>query len=390
MLKSIQLENFKVHRDTKIDLGNLTILCGANGSGKSSVIQSFLLLKQSPRGVFGNYNLNGALCELGKAKDVLYQFSDEDHLRINIESVGSYRDRSNPFRVDLVAEDLERDYLSQYPRPEVVSVRAVESDRPHTIFDPLSTQPIDVIDHLHTYRYFQFLSSRRDFRFTSSDVLVQHYQLSSEDGRGDLTAQFLEKYGKRIKVEPLLRHPKASDEFLINQITAWEQEVSHGVNVKPIQSGNAFDIKYSFNTPSGQTLDFDKRNVGYGLSYSLPVFTAILSAEQGALLLIENPDDHLHPAAAHKMSELICRAAAAGIQIIIETHNDHIINGTLVQVKKENIKPDQIRIWQFERDEDTQAAKAIEVKIHEGGRITYPPSGFFDQIRKDMKAVVGF
>ena len=90
------------------------------------------------------------------------------------------------------------------------------------------------------------------------------------------------------------------------------------------------------------------------------------------------------------MAELICKAAHTGIQIIIETHNDHIINGTLVNVKNGIINPDEIKIWYFDREEETQAAKATEIPIHEGGRISYPPNGFFDQMRKDRKELLGF
>ena len=74
------------------------------------------------------------------------------------------------------------------------------------------------------------------------------------------------------------------------------------------------------------------------------------------MLIIENPEAHLHPHGISKLTELICLAAELGIQIIIETHSDHVINGVLVQCKRfeegnEGISKDNVKIYHFDRDE---------------------------------------
>lgn len=134
----------------------------------------------------------------------------------------------------------------------------------------------------------------------------------------------------------------------------------------------SYEIKYSFNTdasPTGVTQEFTAKNVGFGLSYALPIIVAILSAQKDALLLIENPEAHLHPYGQAKLTELMCLAAQAGIQIIIETHSDHIINGALVACKQEKINKENIGIYQFNRDEEQHCAKATQIEVLEGGRI---------------------
>ncbi len=88
--------------------------------------------------------------------------------------------------------------------------------------------------------------------------------------------------------------------------------------------------------------------------------------------------------------ELICKAAHAGVQIIIETHSDHIINGTLVCCNKNFISNEEIKVYYFDRDEELHATRVLPVNVEKGGRIARPPKGFFDQIDIDMRSIMGF
>ena len=394
MLKSINLENFKVHKNTHIEVGALTILCGANGSGKSSIIQSILLMAQN--GGFMQhfdipFQLNGFLCRLGDAKDVLSLSAEND--KITFEFFASTAVWECLSRIELSAFDLTKDYLKfiNFTVPTIKDVSGYDGNDFYNKRLPFDRK---IVEMWNIGKGFHYLSSRRDFvyeRKDSSFSVDGNFQLSISEGKGELIAQFLYVFGRAIKVPTSLLHESTQeDPFLLSQVSAWQQEFSKGVNVKPVYNGDTYEIKYSFNTALGQTEEFEKRNVGYGLSYSLPVVTALLASPPGSLVIIENPDDHLHPTATHKMSELICKAAAAGIQIIIETHNDHIINGTLVNVKNGIIKPEDIRIYQFERDEETQSAKATQIKVLDGGKIDKQPPGFFEQINKDLEQIMGF
>lgn len=80
----------------------------------------------------------------------------------------------------------------------------------------------------------------------------------------------------------------------------------------------------------------DALNTGFGITYVLSVLVAVLFAPKGSLVLIENPEAHIHPAAQAALMKLISRAAEHGVQIILETHSDHVINGALVALKKES------------------------------------------------------
>jgi predicted ATPase len=84
------------------------------------------------------------------------------------------------------------------------------------------------------------------------------------------------------------------------------------------------------------------------------------------------------------------KAAKAGIQIIIETHSDHIMNGALVAIAQDSECLDLVKAYFFERDEHTHTSVPRKLEILKDGRIKNPPNGFFDQIDIDMRLIMGF
>lgn len=68
-------------------------------------------------------------------------------------------------------------------------------------------------------------------------------------------------------------------------------------------------------------------NVGFGITYALPILVSGLTVPEGGMLLVENPEAHLHAKAQSNMGYFLARMAAAGVRVIIETHSEHIVNG---------------------------------------------------------------
>ena len=107
-------------------------------------------------------------------------------------------------------------------------------------------------------------------------------------------------------------------------------------------------------------------------------------------IVIENPEAHIHPSGQAKLMDLICLAAQNGVQFLIETHSDHIVNGLLVATKRNVISPEQSRIYYFDREEESHATKSHLLAVLADGKIKNAPKGFFDQIDKDMSTLMGF
>ena len=139
---------------------------------------------------------------------------------------------------------------------------------------------------------------------------------------------------------------------------------------------------FSFDQPGDvPTRPYRATNVGFGLSYTLPVILAFLS-EPGTLCLIENPEAHLHPRGQTKLGELAARAASAGVQIFVETHSDHFMDGVRIAVRDGLIKPDDVTFNYFQREGNTATVTCPE--INEDGRLSEWPEGFFDQADENL------
>ena len=107
--------------------------------------------------------------------------------------------------------------------------------------------------------------------------------------------------------------------------------------------------------------------------------TALLTAKEDDLILIENPEAHLHPAGQSKLGELIALVAESGVQLFIETHSDHLMNGIRVAVAKKQLDNHNVSLFNFTGNTNDHSAKIEQPYIDERGRLSHWPDGFFDE-----------
>jgi predicted ATPase len=130
-------------------------------------------------------------------------------------------------------------------------------------------------------------------------------------------------------------------------------------------------------------------HAGFGLTQVLPIVIAALSATSEDILLIENPEVHLHPAGQALMGQFLADVAEAGIQVIVETHSDHVLNGIRRSVKETRLRAEDVTIHFF-RQRSTEATQVISPALDDSGTIDSWPDGFFDQFDKDMNYLIGW
>ena len=200
MITSIHLKHFKSHKNTNIELKNITLLCGENGSGKSSLIQSLLLLRQSfqKNRLDKVLSLNKPLCYIGEGKDALCSFAEEDTIKIEF----GYQETIYQWIFD-AGKGLTSDFI-----PYDKSNSKIYSN------NELSLVPI-------FSNLFQYISAGRLAEYESDDYAIEiERQISLEEGKAELTAHFLDYY-KNKKVITGLLHPVVKDDnSLIAQTTA--------------------------------------------------------------------------------------------------------------------------------------------------------------------------
>lgn len=216
------------------------------------------------------------------------------------------------------------------------------------------------------------------------------------DPEGEDVAEFLYKVGALNVIDkdnPMI-YPSCQDKLrLIDQVNAWLQVVSPGAQVRiekrEVSGSERFIESVAFGR-SGHEHEFKPQNVGFGISYVLPVLVSLLTSVPEDIVIIENPEAHLHPRGQAEMGNLIARAAAYGVQVFVETHSDHVINGIRVAVKKGIVKPEDVNIAFFERKgheiiaEDGAKRKEYyadvrNIKIDNNGSLSEYPEDFMDE-----------
>jgi len=371
MIQSLHLRNFKCFVDQTIEFAPLTLLSGLNGQGKSSVLQALLLLRQSyHQGLLPDTGLalNGDLVNIGTAKDALYENAEEDSIGFDLHWANGSSSQWN-FEYNREADVLN---LTSVPvSPEIFD---------HPLFG-------DDLQYLHAERFGpRVFSEKSDFQ------VRQHRQLGT---RGEYAVDFLATFGRQIKSLKGVLHPKAVSADLFGQTEAWLGEINPGTRLRFVEhpGTDLISLRYALGTEGTEgyvSSDYRATNTGFGLSYTLPVLVATLSAKPGALLLFENPESHLHPRGQTKMGELIARAASCGLQIVVETHSDHILNGICIAVRAGILKPDDVCLHFFElqTDEDIIRSEVISPRIDRNGRIDQWPDGFFDEMDKSLETLL--
>ena len=365
MITEIMLSNLKCFSRQNIPLGMLTLLTGVNGTGKSTVIQSLLLLRQSwlrdllPRGALA---LNGELIEMGMGRDALYEGASQDEIGIGLK----------------FGDDQAEWFFNVSPDLDVLTME----------FDTVPEQT-----YLQSFFRdgFQYLTAERigprgSFP-TSTHAVREQRQLGRS---GEYAAHYLAIFGtEKVQLPALLRNDAASPS-LLNQVEAWLSVVSPGtqLRIQEFANLNLAELRYAFSGGDIASRSYRSTNVGFGLTYSLPILVAVLGAKPGALLIIENPEAHLHPRGQAALGEFLVRAASEGVQVIVETHSDHVLNGVRLAVAKKLIKPELVRTHFFHRRAGEGSRGMVSPQIDPDGRLSDWPHDFFDQWDRSLEELL--
>jgi predicted ATPase len=368
MLENLELYNFKSARDLKLKLAPLTALTGLNGSGKSSTLHALALLKQSihERSDLSNLLLRGELIKLGRSEDVRFENAKDDEIRFvlknneaTVEIVAGTPEGSDALPIVRCSGD-----LAHIARDLSISFQYIQADRitPAVQYAVAGAEDRDA----------GWLGCRGEF--------VVDFLVRNEKARVSTKRLFSKNYSSITKA---LLTQVAPTDGLLDQTSAWLQLFSPGarLRVSSVELSDVTSLRFSY---TGTLVDSGSRNhrpenVGFGLTYCLPIIVACLATPPGGLLLLENPEAHLHPRGQAALGGLLAKCAADGVQIILETHSDHLINGIRIAVKDGEISNDDVAVHFFSRDVESGASTVTSPKLYANGRFSDWPEGFFDE-----------
>lgn len=326
MLRKVKIKNFKCFSDIEFELGSVNLLAGSNGCGKSSFIHTLLLLRQSVEqgNGLGNLYLYGKYIDLGMAKEVLYEDAESNKIIIYIEN-----------------DDME--HLEFAP--------LYEADKYILKLDKSTSAEIQEINKFNIFsRSFEYISAER---ITPKNIFSAISFNDILGKNGENTLSFLEEHGLTIQVAPELCVKDTEQSYLLYQVNEWLNVLFDGfkLNLSTLIEADAVSLRFQEQGENRISAPHRAINVGFGITYVLPIIVALLKVKKDDFVIIENPEAHLHPRAQRIMGELILRAASVGAQIILETHSDHILNGIRLGIRKGVIEnSEQVKTFFFTRE----------------------------------------
>jgi predicted ATPase len=368
VIKNLRIERFKCYRDQSFRFGALTVLAGTNGTGKSTVLQALLLIRLINKSRGMGAELNGPYgLKLGEVLDVLNrEATPEEGIRLTIES--------DPGQSQVI------DFAIAGERCRVLSA-AVSPEK----------------------GLFPFNASDKSFTFLSADRLgpqdaFEAHDLGS-DGinvgwRGEAVAQVLVDTERQEVLPVLVRNMLSGDHAPLNvprQTELWLSDIVRPIqlNAQWVPGTNVITLR--FKEPVFQSEWMRPANTGFGLSSALPIVVAGLHTPKDGMLMVENPETHLHPRGQSKIGEFLARVAASGVQVVVETHSDHVLNGIRRAVAIDKVLPNAEVLVHFFDDELTEAgstrATVRTLELKPNGDISDWPRHFFDQIETDLAAL---
>ena len=198
---------------------------------------------------------------------------------------------------------------------------------------------------------------------------------------GKYSCHWYHKYAP-TKIPKSLRCPYSKSDSFNKQVNAWLNFILPGAEVKvvPIIESSGYSLQFR-TTESGEWIK--PMNVGHGFTYVFPIIVSLMLSKPDDLIIIDSPEAHLHPSAQSNIGKMIAQIAAAGVQIIVETHSDHVLNGVRIAVKNAILAPEQLNLLFF-TNPTSENHGVISPSIDKHGKIDDWRDGFFDQYENDL------
>jgi predicted ATPase len=397
MLTQIKLTNFKrFETETTFPLSQLNLLTGVNGRGKSTLLQSLLLMRQTTdrnetaTAVF----LNGSCLNLGTFEDVrnqnaskeapiIFEYLSPNHL-LRYQLGKNREDETTLVIQEVMTASLKFKKTTRgfqaydFAEKEVTGLVTLFNLAPKLIdsFEESLWSGESVFDKIHYLSTSRLIDGLQSLDFTAA--LAKFPQVGA---KGEFTANILYEKCNHTVAEDLcldVHHALAS------QTNTWLNQILESVPIEVVlrrfQEARLLDILFKTNYGSNEHPN-RPANMGFGYSQALPIIVSGLLAKEGEILIIENPEAHLHPKAQSRLIQFLAQVSNGGTQVFIESHSEHILNGLRLAVLKKIIAPEKLSILYFEAS-DEQLVR--QIPINADGELEEWPEDFFDQEEIDL------
>lgn len=450
MLNSLYVENFKAWKVLNVELGRVTGLFGTNSSGKSSLLQFLLMLKQTKnatdRGVILDFGGHDQLVNLGSFKDVIHAHDDKAlikwRLDWSLQRPISISDTTKK-RTDILATDsqlsinsmvhakaksnlLASDYLEYEFGEYSFSIAPKKPGSTEFELDAKGPKGSDFRFIRNKQRVWALPGPIKTHLFP--DQAKTYYQ--NAEFLGVFEAEYESLMDSIYYLGPLRDYPKREYPWAgtspfdvgpkgqqtiaaILAATARKEQRNHGgrTHYKPFQEmiafwlkelglihefkieeiapgSNLFQARVKRDSKSAQALLTD---VGFGVSQVLPALVLLYYVPEGSTIIMEQPEIHLHPSVQSGLADVIMTVAQArNLQVIVESHSEHLLRRFQRRVAEGGYAAEEIKLYFC----DSKGGKAslLDLDIDLNGEIRNWPEGFFGdemtEIAETRKAIL--
>ena len=422
MFTQLTLTNFKIWREVHLKLKPITLLLGTNSSGKSSLIQSLLLIRQTVKCDDPNIDLNlgnpdnqdsvtlgqfqDILCRqvlniAGVSKHVGIEFRWTPTGQIADSVLFSAKYRNGPagsaeleyLRLGPETEDHEiKEYYTVQRRKQGVYALTLADERRSRgqsadfrpeksfAFSQAALDRLDKdakwikrigIDLLNELNRMIYLGPVR--QLAKRDYLWNGRMPTSIGDDGSKAVDALIASGVAAKKARVAKKAAPREAQLIFETGQWlnKMDLADELDVKQIGKSSRYALMVK---RYGETSNL--KDVGVGVSQVLPVIVAALFAKPGHIVIVEEAESHLHPLAQRVLAELFASVSKTrNVQFIIETHSEHLFRRMQTLIAKQDIQPEDCGMYFVERED--KRATLRELKTNEYGALTNWPDKFF-------------
>ena len=380
MIKELQIQNFKCFQQSRpFEFSKLNLLTGINGRGKSSLLQTFLVLSQS---AWRNTDLkklviNDELLNLGNFDDIKNSETPRgENIHFNFKFDSPFIDEAKIQYAENPDEALQA---------ECVKIE-IKSQGKQVIIEPKKKQSNEIVlTFAELIKKIHFVSADRlgPVKYVDKTNLPEFVHVGP---RGEHTINILANSINFDNVNDILY--KGNDaKSVIQQTIEWLAYILEGAKIDIKGRDKESSVLYMLLNNKNNSYAYKPTNVGFGYSYILPLIVTGLIAKPGETIIIENPEAHLHPRAQSRIAEFFAKVSSCGVQVFIESHSEHILNGLRVSALNPEIaiKHDELAIHYFNESFDSE-----KLTMDEKGKIPNWPNGFFDQQEIDLSNIFKF
>jgi predicted ATPase len=373
MINKLHIQSLKSINNIIFNCSNLNIFIGTNSSGKSTALQALLLLAQNAEVEMG---CNGPLISLGNFREVKSLNTESSEIEIKVEN-------DNSTYSLLIKEASINGKEEVFTSEDITPIK-------HIITEKNIVQTIEE-DTIYLKNLFQLSKKRINYlschRIGVHDIYDKNLLKNSKFGiNGEFSIDYLLIH-KSDTLEKILVHPENEFDYtLFGQVNVWlKYIINANLKVEDVLSTDFVKVNYSV----FENMYVRPRNVGSGISYLVSIIIAGLSCETDDILIIENPEIHLHPQSQSKVIEFLYFIAKAGRQIFVETHSDHIFNGIRSGIATGDMDDSKISV-NFLNLNEYNITENIQVNFGKNGRILNQQRYMFDQFDIDLNKMLGF